>query len=694
MTSATIPTSAKTPRGAGRFATATAFALFAIVWFPGTSPAADNAFIRVNQLGYLTGSPAHAYLMSKGTESGATFQILNAKGVALFTAPIGASLGIWGKFNVFAIDFTPTAAGNFTIGVNGPMPAVSAAFPVGTAKQLYAQALSNTLSFYQNERDGRNFIPSPLRTAPGHLNDVSATPYASPQFDVDDNILGNLQPVGAPIDASGGWWDAGDYLKFVQTHSYTVALMLIGIRDFPKEMGTAGNTNFTAEAKFGVQWLSKMWDDNSQTLYYQVGIGTDFINNPDILSDHDVWRLPQVDDTLGGTDPTLQYIRNRPVFQAGPAGSPISPNLAGRLAADFAACYQVFHKTNPGFANQCLISAEHVFALANTNPTGDLLTTAPFDFYGETEWRDDMELGATELYFALAGADGPLPAAVKQTNPNFYLKAAAHWANAYITGPGDAGDTLNLYDVSGLAHFELFRAISDAGKPSGLEVSQKDLVKDLKKELQNAQTTAATDPFGFGFPWASFDTATHGAGLSVMAKEYALLTDSAKYDDQSRKWAANILGANAWGSSFIVGDGEVFPDCMQHQVANIVGSTDGTPPILAGALVEGPNTFAARGFLDGMVVCPADGVNVFKKFNGNGAVYKDDEQSYSTVEPAIDLTAGSFLMFSWQIAGAPATLCPTSDFSVSLDQAVPATNNSKWPPVRTNNRHKGTVDPN
>jgi endoglucanase len=691
MTSAT---SAKPPRGACRFATATAFALFALLSFAAMSPAADNAFIRVNQLGYLTGAPAHAYLMSKGTESGATFQVLNAKGVALFTAPIGASLGIWGKFNVFAIDFTPTAAGNFTIEVNGPMPAASAAFPVGTAKQLYAQALSNTLSFYQNERDGQNFIPSPLRTAPGHLNDVSATPYASPQFDVDDNILGNLQPVGAPFDASGGWWDAGDYLKFVQTHSYTVALMLIGIRDFPKQMGTAGNTNFTAEAKFGVQWLSKMWDDNSQTLYYQVGIGTDFINNPDILSDHDVWRLPQVDDTLGGTDPTLQYIRNRPVFQAGPAGSPISPNLAGRLTADFAACYQVFHKTNPAFANQCLISAEHVFALANTNPTGNLLTTAPFDFYGETEWRDDMELGATELYFALASADGPLPAAVKQTNPNFYLKAAAHWANAYITGPGDAGDTLNLYDVSGLAHFELFRAISDAGKPSGLEVSQKDLVKDLKKELQNAQTTAVTDPFGLGFPWASFDTATHGAGLSVMAKEYALLTDSVKYDDQSHKWAANILGANAWGSSFIVGDGEVFPDCMQHQVANIVGSTDGTPPILAGALVEGPNTFAARGFLDGMVVCPADGVNVFKKFNGNGAVYKDDEQSYSTVEPAIDLTAASFLMFSWQIAGAPATLCPTADFSPSLDQAVPATNNSKWPPVRTNNRHKGTVDPN
>ena len=95
-----------------------------------------------------------------------------------------------------------------------------------------------------------------------------------------------------------------------------------------------------------------------------------------------------------------------------------------------------------------------------------------------------------------------------------------------------------------------------------------------------------------------------------------------------------------------------------------------------------------------MVVCPADGVNVYKKFNGNGSVYKDDQQSYSTVEPAIDLTAASFLMFSWQIAGEPATLCPTADFSPSLDQAVPATANSQWPPLRKNTRrYKGTVDP-
>jgi endoglucanase len=654
---------------------------------------AASAFVRVNQLGYEVGTDSRAYLMSTVAENGAVFKLVNPKGVTVFSRAIGATARTWGKFAVYPLDFEIDAAGTYAIEVSGPANATSPNFQIGSAKQLYSQGLANALSFYQNERDGADFIETPLRTAAGHLHDNHATVFATPQFDDDDNMTTPLHPTGGAIDASGGWWDAGDYLKFVQTHSYTVALMLTGIRDFPQQMGPAAHAsaNFTNEAKFGLRWLRKMWDDDTRTLYYQVGIGTDFTNDPNTLSDHDVWRLPQVDDTLGGTDPTLKYIRHRPVFIAAPAGSKVSPNLAGRLAADFALCSQVFRESNPALANECLLSAEHVFALADTAPPGDLLTVAPFDFYGETEWRDDMELGATELYFALASAETPaaLPSALPHTDPPFYLHAAAHWAHAYITGPNDAGDTLNLYDVSGLAHFELFRAIAAAGHPKNLEASQADLVADLRKELQNAMTQGATDPFGFGFPWDTFDTATHGAGLSLMAREYALLTNSGKFDDLSRRWEGNILGANAWGSSFIVGDGEVFPKCMQHQVANIVGSLDGTPPILAGALVEGPNSEAETGFLDSMRVCPADGSNPFKKFNGNGAVYKDDQESFSTVEPAIDLTAASFLMFAWRIAGAPARFCPIEDFSAALDQPLAEYKpNANWPPHRNRGHRK------
>jgi endoglucanase len=650
---------------------------------------AQSAFVRVNQLGYERGAPARAYLMSKASESGAVFRVVSAGGETELIEPIGANLGAWGKFKVYALDFCLNESGSFSIQVNGTANATSLPFRVDAPDKLFSRAMANALNFYQNERDGADFIKAQLRSAPGHLNDKHAEAFISPGFDSNDLFLGDLLPTGVFIDTSGGWWDAGDYLKFVQTHSYTVAMMLIGIRDFPNQMGAgAGSSDFRDEAKFGLDWLLKMWDGDSQTLYYQTGIGTDFLNNPNLLSDHDLWRLPQVDDTSGGTDPTLIYVRYRPVFVAGPAGSKISPNLAGRLAASFAGCYQVFRDSRPNYADNCLIAAEQIFDLADTSPTGDLLTTAPFDFYGETEWRDDLELGATQLYFALASADRPLPATLHHFDPKFYLRAAAHWAHAYITGPNDAGDTLNLYDVSGLAHFELFRAIADAGHPANLQVSQKELVNDLRKELENAISQGASDPFGFGFPWNAYDTATHGAGLSVMAREYALLTKSATFDTYSRRWSGNILGANAWGSSFIVGDGEIFPDCMQHQVANIVGSLDGTPPILAGALVEGPNSFAATGFVDGMRVCPPNSGDAFSQFNAGGAIFKDDQEAFSNVEPAIDLTAASFLMFAWRIAGAPAEFLPSEDISTDLDQAILATPNPQWPPRRTNARRR------
>ncbi len=77
---------------------------------------------------------------------------------------------------------------------------------------------------------------------------------------------------------------------------------------------------------------------------------------------------------------------------------------------------------------------------------------------------------------------------------------------------------------------------------------------------------------------------------------------------------------------------------------------------------KGPNNYLTSGVVGGMILCPADGVDTFKKFNGNdGAfdkdaktLYRDDVQSFSTTEPAIDLTATSFLMWSWRIAGKPA----------------------------------------
>jgi len=172
------------------------------------------------------------------------------------------------------------------------------------------------------------------------------------------------------------------------------------------------------------------------------------------------------------------------------------------------------------------------------------------------------------------------------------------------------------------------------------------------------------DSWGFGYNWSYGDTTSHGAGLSVMASEAYELTGNKNYDRYSQRWLANVLGTNAWGSSFIVGDGSTFPNCIQHQVANLsgaLGGTSGGTPILWGAAVEGPAGYATSGQLDGMNLCPADGVDTFRKFNGNDgsfgtaqvAIYRDNMQSYSTTEPAIDLTSTSFLMWSWRMAQHP-----------------------------------------
>ena len=418
-----------------------ALALAAACWLGPVSAsarAAAAAYIRVDQVGYQPSAPKRAYVLSRKPEAGVSFTVLDQGSTVVLSGSVGPALGRWSSRagEVYPIDFGAlTTPGTYTIEIAGKTPATSPPFEVAAAAQLYGAPLADALSFYENERDGPEYIPSALRSAPAHLNDEHAMTYATPKANAEGEFKGELPALGETIDASGGWWDAGDYLKFVQTTSYTVALQLAGVRDFPGQMGAAaGSSDFTEEARFGVEWLLKMWNDSTRTLYYQVGIGS---GNGEAAGDHDIWRLPQADDSYGGSSPQFRYIRERPVFRAAPPGAPVSPNLAGRDAAAFALCFQVFAATRPELAARCLRSGEHIFELADTDPQGNLLTALPYGFYPETEWRDDLELGASELSIALAGADG-LPAGLPHTEAGYYLEQAAHWAGAYIStvGPG------------------------------------------------------------------------------------------------------------------------------------------------------------------------------------------------------------------------------------------------------------------
>jgi endoglucanase len=620
--------------------------------------AAATAHVRVNQVGYVATQAKRAYLLAGAAEDGAMFQVRRTSDDRIvFSGRVGRSVGSWSDAfpNVYRLDFDGLRSpGTYRIVVDGPLDAASPRFAVDTAGRLFGGLVANARFFFEAQRDGDRVIERVLDRQPSHLNDARAQTYSPPVY-VDEVLQADLSPLGARRDASGGWFDAGDYLKFVQTHSYVLDLLLVGLRDFPRQMGTdaPSNADFTREARFGLEWLHKMWDDRTRTLYYQVGIGAGD-DCDKICGDHDIWRLPEADDDWEAGDPVFRYVRHRPVFRAGAPGARISPNLAGRLAAAFALGFQVFKDSDRDFAEKCLIAAEHVYDLADTAPSGELLSVSPHDFYPESTWRDDLELGATELSLALTSGD--LPSHLEHRDPRFYLRRAAHWAQAWIASGEADDDTLNLYDVSALAHYDLFRAINRTGQPSGLEISKRELLDAIKHQLDNASEQAGEDPFGSGFAWNQFDVTTHLFGLAISASLYDELSGTSTYASFGTRQLAAALGANAWGMSFIVGAGTTFPHCMQHQVANLSGSLDGRRPLVLGATVNGSNSLdvfdeSATETPDGARACPADGSDFFSRFTGRDARVLDNVGAWMSVEPAIDFTCAVPLALSRYIAG-------------------------------------------
>jgi endoglucanase len=676
-------------------ALAAATTLLGLSGTPTGATATSKAFVRVDQVGYELGrAPMRAYLMATAQERGARFVVQNTARRTVYSGTVPSRPRTWGTgartaFRVYPLDFLVHAPGRYRVLVVGHAPATSPGFEVASAARLYEPLLGDTLFYYRSVRDGPGFVRGPLSPAPAHLNDRRAVTYDNPPIQSGGNelLLTKGKPLtsyGTTIDASGGHWDAGDNMKYVETESYATALMQIGVRDFPRQLGSSAPTvssragriapRFGREADFGMSFLSRMWDDRRKVLYFQVGDTQDWKHFPNLRGDYDFWRLPQVDDTAPDhpkSDPKgiYRFIRHRPVFVAEPAGStrnpagrPISPNLAGRLAADFALYAQLHWASDPAAARRALRSGEDIFAQADLSypdPAAGkrhLLTVIPYDGYPETVWADDMELGATELFLAARRHD---PAAGKT-----YLAKAVEFARAYNALPARDKETLNLYDVGGLANFELARALRLAGASAPPGVTRKELVAAITSKLRAAEAVGRRDAFGFGRDWRSGDTTSLGDGLAVMADEADFLLGSKRFDGDARNWLGNMLGANPWGVSLIIGAGDRWTDCPQQQPANLLGSLTGGPHELWGAAVEGPTSAAAVGGYPTMRACPPRGGDEYAQFNGNDgrfaasrrAVYKDNVQSYTTTEPAIDLTATSFLAFSWRQAGRPAPL--------------------------------------
>ncbi|HEX6960570.1 MAG TPA: glycoside hydrolase family 9 protein [Lacipirellula sp.] len=297
---------------------------------------AADAWIRVNQIGYLPGDPKIAVLSSGEPLSGEF-------SVGEFTADIGEDQGAWGPFaHNYRLDFTQVEKpGEYEVEFG---EVKSPKFAIGD--DAYQNVPAKLLQFMQLQRCGDN----PVTGEKCHQQDA---------FDAE---------TGETHDMVGGWHDAGDRLKHMITTSYCVAaLFLAGAEE---------------EARYGAPLLEKIHPD-SDTIYVQIG------DDRDHLPPNTLWHDDQSDYGKGPGGP-------RAAWRA--AGKPQGPkyknestgcaNLAGRSAAAIALAGDLE-----------TARSLYKLAQAKPGVAMSVPVRAPY-YYGESSYFDDLEWGAIELYLA------------------------------------------------------------------------------------------------------------------------------------------------------------------------------------------------------------------------------------------------------------------------------------------------------
>jgi len=357
-----------------------------------SSPAADP-FIRANQVGYPRHDTKNAIAFAKSALPD-TFTVVevDTRKVRFQGKSHPLPGATWGQFSQHAeLDFTGlTRPGRYVLQVGD---AKSLPFTVGNP--VSATLPDALLEFMRQQRCGYNPW---LRTNCHQLD--GRTAYGP-------------QTNGTPLDARGGWHDAGDLLKYLLTSANATAQLLLafeltprsrrnvpGFADLTDALGNPspnGIPDLLDEARWGLDWMLKLHPAPDQ-LYHQVADDRD----------HYGWRLPpdeKADYGWGkGGARVVYFADGKPQgLQQYQSTSTGVANLAGRYAAAMALAYQIWQDdpAQRAFALQCLQAGKEVYELGRAKEGVQQGNSykAPYR-YEETTWADDMEWGAAELFRA------------------------------------------------------------------------------------------------------------------------------------------------------------------------------------------------------------------------------------------------------------------------------------------------------
>lgn len=405
----------------------------------------------------------------------------------------------------------------------------------------YAEALQKSIYFYEAQRSG-------------DLPENNRVEWRG------DSGLQDGADVGH--DLTGGWYDAGDHVKFGFPMASTATMLAWSVYEYKEGYEQSGQLE---EILDNIRWATDYFmkvHTAPNELYGQVGNGT---------ADHNWWGPAEV------------MPMQRPAYKID-AAHPGS-DLAGETAAALAAASIIFRDGDSAYADKLLRHAKELYHFADQyrGKYSDSITDAKQFYNSWSGYADELSWGAVWLYLA--------------TNDQAYLDKAV--AASELWGTNQQGDwdykwTHAWDDKHYGAQLLLARITGDAKFVRSTERNMEFWTTGVAGTGERVTYT----PGGLAHldQWGALRYAANQAFLAFVYSDW--VSDPAKQINArsfAEKQILYMLGDNPRNSSYLIGFGDNSPQHPHHRTSHGSWADSQSVPanhrhLLYGALVGGPSS--------------------------------------------------------------------------------------------------------
>lgn len=402
------------------------------------------------------------------------------------------------------------------------------------------------------------------------------------------------RPEGFVISSVGGWYDAGDYNKYIVNSGITNGTLFSAYEDFPEYFAKLktqipesnnGIPDILNEAIYNLRWMLTMQDPNDGGVYHKC---TNAV--------FDGMVMP-------GITTATRYVVQK--------STAASLDFAA-VTAQASRILKPFNKYFPGLSDSCLQSSKKAWTWALTNPNRLYeqdkmnLTSKPAittGAYGDNNVTDEWIWASAELY-------------ITTKEKQYYTSFEKFNANNKATLPSwNNVSMLGYYSL--IHHSQILPAFStqeiDQLKSSVINIANQYISKVSENAFQTVMGQGLRD-----FNWGSNSNAANQGVLLIKAY---LISGDKKYINYALSNVDYILGRNATGYCFITGLGSKSPMNPHHRPSIADGIIEPVP----GLLVGGPN--------------PGMQDKCAYQFKEPETAYTDQSCSYASNEIAINWNA-------------------------------------------------------